>query len=312
MHRAHSMNLYPHNTVILVTGGFGFLGLRLQRLLTEVPNAEVILVSRNKDHQPVSSKTSVIHGDLGDESFWQWLPERITHVFHLAAEIPSAAEARERRTLLADNLRPISHLVEQSRAWSRLRQVIYTSSVSVYGPTDQILNEQSYLQPKTPYGTAKLLGENLLSSLLPLNIRTVSLRLSSLYGVGQNKATVLPIMVNRAINNEEISVFGDGSRTQDFLHVDDAARALMRCFQKEAQGTYNVGAGTPTTMLELAQTVSRVFNDTQIVMRPEKADGDPGIKLDVTKIKNELEFEAGISLEAGLKQLKSELNSPEQ
>ncbi|HEY6805804.1 MAG TPA: NAD-dependent epimerase/dehydratase family protein [Pyrinomonadaceae bacterium] len=284
---------------ILVTGGFGLLGSRLLPLLKQL-DAEVITISRRPNEQ------ATLTGDLRDEKAWQQLPNDITHVFHLAAAIPWTPEERQRTSLITDNLLPITNLIERSESWPNLKQVIYSSSISVYTPTNERLSESSETHPPSLYGSAKFAGEEALKA-LSQTVRTVSLRFSSIYGRGQNPNSVLPLMVQRANAGQPLLVFGDGSRTQDYLHGEDAARALITCFQKEASGTYNVGFGTPTSMLELAQTVSRVFGDVPIELQPEKADNDRGIKLDVSKIKNELDFEPQISLERGLQQLKREI-----
>jgi UDP-glucose 4-epimerase len=286
---------------ILLTGGFGLLGSRLRPLLQQIPDANVIAITR----KPQPNIATVV-GDLQDKNLWQQLPDDITHVFHLAAAIPWTPEARQQTSLIIDNILPIANLIERSQRWPRLEQVIYSSSISVYSPNPQPLKENSETKPTSLYGSAKLAGEEALAT-LNKKVRTVSLRFGSLYGYGQNPNSVLPIMVRRALAKQPLLVFGDGSRTQDFLHCEDAALALMTCFQKAASGTYNVGFGTPTSMLALAQTVSRVFDEAPIELQPEKEDNDPGIKLDVSKIRRELGFAPQITLENGLQQLKREM-----
>jgi nucleoside-diphosphate-sugar epimerase len=117
-------------------------------------------------------------------------------------------------------------------------------------------------------------------------------------------------MVNRALAKQDIVIFGDGSRTQDFLHCEDAARALLLCFQKETRGIYNVGSGVPVTMTELSQTISRVLADgkAKIVCQPAGDQGS-GIKLDIGKARRELDYEPQISLERGLEMLKRDIES---
>jgi nucleoside-diphosphate-sugar epimerase len=298
--------------VILLTGGQGLLGSRVAPLLAqEVPDAQIIVVARKAD--PRSSnvpQTETILGDLRDESLWTRVPATITHVFHLAAAIPWQVEDRHKAAVVTDNLLPIANLIEHGQRWPNLQQIIYSSSVSVYTQTDKFLDEDSPQQPATLYGASKLAGEKLLCSLEARGVSTVSLRLSSLYGHRQYAGTVLPIMVGRALKKQDILIFGDGTRTQDFLHCEDAARAILLAFQKRAKGVYNVGTGTPVSMAELAQTVNRVFGDgaTRIIFQPEKADSDSGTKLNIQKARRELNYQPQIDLESGLQQLKQELS----
>ena len=301
--------------VILVTGANGLLGSRLVPLLARnIPGAEIIAVARNESRHTNSSLTTAILGDLRDENLWARIPATITHVFHLAAVIPWKAEERYKASLVQDNLLPIANLIQQSRNWSNLQQIVYSSTVSVYAATQEFLHEDSPVHPVNLYGAAKLAGEDLLRCMEAGVVRTVSLRLGSLYARGQYQGTVLPLMVSRARQRQTITIFGDGARTQDFLHCEDAARALLLCFEKEAQGVYNVGTGTPVTMTELAQTASRVFSDgeTKIAYEPTKADGDPGIKLDISKARGELSYEPQVQLEQGLRKLKQEMESTKE
>ena len=294
---------------ILVTGASGLLGSRVVPLLARsLPEARIIAATRNTDYVSHDRNVEAICGDLRNKDFWAKLPTTITSVIHLAAFIPWRAEQKNDERVLRENLIPIEMLVEYSHAWHGLRQVIYSSSVSVYGPASEWLDESSTIGPTSLYGKAKQQGEDLLSS-MPVPVAT--LRFTSLYARGQYEGTVLPIMVKRAQQRQDLLIFGDGTRTQDFLHCEDAADAVLLAHRSEADGVYNIGTGSPVTMTELAQTISRVFSEgeSKIVYQPERADGDPGIKLDVSKAKRELNYEPQISLESGLRKLKQEMEN---
>jgi UDP-glucose 4-epimerase len=302
-----------NQAVILVTGGRGFLGSRVVRLLAQNhPDSEIILIARSDQQSREDGyQARTIVGDLRDENLWAQIPKTITHVVHLAAVIPWQAEDRYRASVVTGNLLPLAYLIENSQSWPNLQQVIYSSSVSVYAQTDEFLVEDSPRQPESLYGASKLAGEDVLGCLEARGVRTVSLRLSSLYGYGQHQGTVLPIMVRRALSKQDLLIFGDGTRTQDFLHCEDAARAILLSFQKLTRGVYNIGTGIPVSMAELAETVSRVFagGSAHIVYQPQKADNDSGIKLDVTSARNDLGYQPQIDLETGLELLKQELDT---
>ena len=295
---------------ILVTGASGLLGSRVVPLLSQsLSDARIIAATRNENYVSHDDRVEVIHGDLRNKELWSRLPETITTVIHLAAFIPWRAEQKNDESVLRENLLPIELLVEYSRRWTNLQQVIYSSSVSVYGRTSAWLDESAPIQPDSLYGESKQRGEDLLTGIK--DVRIATLRYSSLYAHGQYEGTVLPIMVKRAQQRQDILIFGDGTRTQDFLHCEDAAHAILLALQREADGVYNIGSGTPVTMTELAQTVSRVFSggDSTIVYQPERDDGDPGFKLDVSKARRELNYEPRISLECGLRKLKQEMEN---
>lgn len=302
------MEGFDAQQTILVTGAAGLLGSRLVPTLSRtVPGCRIIAVSRSKEYESRDSRVEAIHGDLRDKKLWHSLPTTINCVIHLAAFIPWRAEEKHQASVTPDNILPIANLIEYSPRWPDLQQVIYSSSISVYGQSSEWLNECSPTQPASLYGMAKLSGEEMLSDLEVKGVRTISLRLSSLYARGQYQGTVLPIMVQRARQRQDILIFGDGTRTQDFLHCEDAALAILLALQHRARGVYNIGTGSAVTMTELAQTVSRVFSqsETKIVYEPAR-DSDPGIKLDVSKARHELNYEPQFTLERGLQKLKEE------
>jgi len=168
----------PFRPVILVTGAQGLLGTRLVPILARsLPGAEIIVVTRNeKQRRADSSQTTTIRGDLRDENLWAEIPVTITHVFHLASVIPWKAEDRYKASVDTDNLLPIANLIEHSRTWLNLKQIVYSSSVSVYAPTERFLHEDSPRRPANLYGASKLAGEELLLCMEARGVRTVSLR----------------------------------------------------------------------------------------------------------------------------------------
>ena len=301
---------------LLVTGGYGLLGRWLVPRLVQDADCRLILISRGLQ-QAASGDTAQfesIYGDLCDGALWASLPSTVTHVFHLAARIPRDPHTRNTATIVRENLLPIAHLVERTSQWPHLRQVIYSSSVSVYEPTGNLLTEDSPKRQVDLYGAAKLAGEHLLSCLEPRGIRVACLRFTSLYAQGQYDGTVLPTMVQRAVAGDQLVVFGTGERTQDFLHCSDAASALLLAYASQARGVFIIGSGTPVTMGNLARTVSQVFSNSQakVVQRHDLADSDLGIKVDISKARKALGYHPKFQLENGLRALKAEIGETQR
>ncbi|OGW47898.1 MAG: hypothetical protein A2Y66_00735 [Nitrospirae bacterium RBG_13_41_22] len=296
----------------LITGSQGLLGTHLIKLISaELPGCKFVLVQRSKreGRRKDSLNIKTFYGDLREAQLWDDLPSSITHVFHLAAYIPWDAEEKNKSRVVEDNLIPLAHLIEQSQQWLHLEQVIYSSSISVYAKSPNYLKEYSPKEPLDLYGASKLAGEQLLLCLGIRGVKVVNLRYSSLYAYGQYQGTVLPVMINRAITNNEILVYGAGKRTQDFLHYSDAARANILAYQAKVNGTFNIGSGVPVSMSELAEKISKVFTDgaARIIHVREKEDNDPGFKLDISRAKKVLNFRPTVKLEAGLQMIKEEM-----
>lgn len=303
-----------HQNTLLVTGAFGFLGSCLGPILMErIDEGQILAVGRTPSnaHWIGSSKVQFIVGDLNDPKLWAALPKTITHVFHLAAVIPRAEEERKRASIAKDNLLPLLHLIEFSRAWPNLQQVIFSSTISVYAKTGLRLTEDSLKGPPDFYGASKLAGEHLLHCLESDGVRVVHLRYSSLYGYGQYQGTVLPLMVHGAIQKREIVVYGEGKRTQDFLYVRDAALANLLAYEKQARGAFNIACGISITMQSLAQTINEIFiqNEARIICLSSKEDHDPGFKVDISRAKQELNYQPSFQIREGLLKLKEEMRA---
>src|SRR5262249_36989077 len=139
----------------------------------------------------------------------------------------------------------------------RPSRVVYVSSISVYPMgAAPVLHEDLVPKPNTHYGAAKLAGEHLMALAASTQTAVMSLRASSLYGPGQAAGTVLPLFIENAAAGRPIQLVAAGARTQDFLHVADAARGIVDAAASQATGVYNLASGVATSMVELARIVT--------------------------------------------------------
>lgn len=280
--------------VLLVTGGGGLLGRRLMGLLSSLPAPVTAVLRDSKKVLPEWKNAEIIEGDLCDFKTWQKIRPDITHVFHLAARLPSGKCSG----IEADNIKPVRHLLKASKKWRNLKQVIYSSSIS------------AGMRPLSPYAESKRKGEILLNTLKKKKIKVCSLRLSSIYDRGKNDGTVMPLMIDRAVNLKQITLFGKGSRTQDFVHAWDAAQALLQAYRCGKSGVFNIGSGKATSMKALAHAVNRIFaaGKAKIVYDRQKPDG-AGVKINIAPARRSLKYTPKISLRKGLLMLKEGMSS---
>jgi UDP-glucose 4-epimerase len=295
--------------VIVVTGAGGFLGSRVVPLVRrQAAHALIIAVMRRQRGRARDLPgVELIHGDLRLPAVWRRLPRTVTHLIHLAAAIPRDRDANQSGVVL-DNVAPIARLLHASLQWTNLRHVVYASSVSVYAPGREALRESSAKAPASLYGAAKLAGEQLLEPLAARGVGVAALRYSSIYGAGQDPRTVLPLFADRARRGLPLHVF-NGRRTQDFLHVDDAARATWLACRRAGRGAFNVGSGRPVSMSVLAREILETFGRStasRIVEETDAAKDDAGIRMDVGRARRTLGFRARIGLRDGLKRLARE------
>ncbi len=293
---------------VLVTGAQGFLGRNAIPVLAEkFPSSTFYATGRTRPWESFRKFNNVIQvvGNLASPDFWDGLPDNITHIIHLAAYIPYQSGESEPAIIVNNNLLPISQLIEKARRLPSLKQVIYGSSLSIYGPHSTPIDECSPSRPNSLYGAAKLAGEVLIETLSSPTIAVCILRFSSIYGNGQYEGTVLPKMVQSALKNEKITVFNGGKRLQNFISAQDASMAIALAYEKGIAGTFNIGGATSVTMRELASDVSRAFTNSRAIIEDKKSPAEEpyGFDYRIDKAKSELGFSPAVLLE-GLKQMK--------
>ncbi|HKB09178.1 MAG TPA: NAD(P)-dependent oxidoreductase [Vicinamibacterales bacterium] len=292
--------------MIVVTGAGGFLGSRVVPMVRRhAPAARIIAVLRRRGQHAAPSGVEVVVGDLRAAPVWRRLPPTVTHVIHLAAVLPWDRGARDQARVIIDNVAQIAQLLQASTRWVHLRHVVYASSVSVYAPSRRPVRESSATAAGSAYAAAKLAGEHLLALLAPRRVRVASLRFSSIYGDGQYPHTVLPHFADRARRGLPLHVF-NGRRMQDFVHVDDAARAAWLACRRSASGAFNVGSGQPVSMTRLAHHVVEACGrspKSPIVDVARTGGADEGIRLDIGRARRLLQFSPCVDLRDGLKPL---------
>ena len=238
---------------ILIIGGGGFLGKTLCKIFHVDGAAVFSLDDRNIDQEDWEQYPAKDLDTLADD---------FDLVYLLAAHIPYGAMNTFSPTLIQTNV-DLSLRVAQRFQGAR---VIYASSVSVYGtPLWLPMTEEHPYNRPSAYALSKLAGEVAVAA----HPDQVTLRFSSLYGAGMTARSFLPLIIEQARLKGEITLFGDGSRTQDFLHVNDAARLLMAAGQGKGTGIYNAVNGHATSNLEAAEIVAGLCPGGKIVFKGE-------------------------------------------
>ena len=185
------------------------------------------------------------------------------------------------------------------------RVVFSSTGGAIYGECTGPARENSPLQPLSPYGIAKLCGEEYVRGWNRIHGTThVALRFANVYGPRQDSGLeggVVSIFLERMARGEETIIFGDGLQTRDFVYVGDVVDALLSAAGHDG-GTFNVGTGEELSVLELHRACAAVAG----------VDADPKLEdarlgdvrrsvLDVSLAERELGWRARTSLEEGLR-----------
>jgi UDP-glucose 4-epimerase len=237
----------------IVTGGAGFIGSNLvDVLLARGDEVHVLddLSKGSRDNVPAGARLHVADIREPDAVFDDARPEA---VFHLAAQADVRVSV-EKPALDADvNVLGTIRILEAARR-HQAKVVFASSGGAAYGECDGPAPESAPLLPLAPYGTSKVCGEEYLATWNRLyGTSHVSLRLGNVYGPRQmphGEAGVVAIFMGLLRDGGTPTIFGDGSQTRDYVYVGDVADAMVRAVDRDG-GTYNVGTGIETSVIEL-------------------------------------------------------------
>jgi nucleoside-diphosphate-sugar epimerase len=182
----------------------------------------------------------------------------------------------------------------------------------VYGDTETLPNHEN-LEPKplSPYAAHKLAAEKYAQKFYKVHgLETVSLRYFNVYGPRQKYGPysgVISILINRLLNDEPPTIYGDGMQTRDFVNVKDVVEANMLALSKqEAVGeVFNISTGKAVTINKLTETIQKIMDKTNLEpVHAEARQGDIKHSYgDITKAKRKLGYKPKVQLEEGLKEL---------
>jgi UDP-glucose 4-epimerase len=247
---------------VLITGGAGFIGSHVAlRFAREGFAIRVLDDLSTGDAGNLAPAWRLVRADVADRDAVDAAVAGTEIVIHLAA-FTSVPESFERfgdcyRTNVFGTTNVVRACVRHG-----VRKLVFASSSAVY--SDQASAPKSEAEcpaPTSPYGISKLEGEHLLASHTELDgLGAVALRFFNVYGprqaAGSAYAAAVPIFIERALQGEPLTIYGDGRQTRDFVFVADVAEAVLRAAQGPESGVFNVGTGEAQAILDLADEIA--------------------------------------------------------
>jgi UDP-glucose 4-epimerase len=167
----------------------------------------------------------------------------------------------------------------------RFTRVIFISSIAVYSGDSSMINEGTPCNPGTLYGKYKLIQENIVAKHFGYNI---IVRPTYLYGIGMSPNSIIPVWIKKALLERKIVVYGEGTRCQDYLHVDDFCHFCCRILQEPLQGVLIAASGYSISNRTLAENVASKIKGTQIVFQYN--DNTPSYYFDIGTAKKLLNW----------------------
>jgi UDP-glucose 4-epimerase len=300
---------------VLVTGAAGFIGSHLSGALLD-EGATVTGIDCFTDYYPRAIKESNLATLMGRPGFTfvegalqsTDLPSLVrgkSHVFHLAAQAGVRKSwGRDFDVYTENNVEATQRLLE-ALVGTPIERFVYASSSSVYGDHVTLpMQEESYLQPLSPYGVSKLAAEHL-ANLYWANhgIPAVSLRYFTVYGPRQRPDMAFHRFFTAVSQGKPIAVYGDGEQTRDFTFVTDIVAATMAAGRQGRPGrVYNIGGGSRVTLNHVLELVGRVAGRPITIQREPAQKGDMRhTYADTSRARQDLAFAPRVTLEEGLK-----------
>jgi dTDP-glucose 4,6-dehydratase len=322
------------NRTLFITGGAGFIGSALIRLLISGSDWTVVNIDKLTYAGNLESLASVAappryrfaHADICDRAAMEALfaEHHPAGIIHLAAESHVDRSIHGPGDFVQTNITGTYTLLEAARAyWSGLSgeaksrfRFHHVSTDEVYGSLGDtgLFTETTPYQPNSPYSASKAASDHLVRAWHhTYGFPVVTTNCSNNYGPCQFPEKLIPLMIHNAVSGKPLPIYGKGDNIRDWLYVDDHARALRLVFEKGALGeVYNIGGHNEKTNLEVVDTLCALLDE----LRPQ-ANGKPYTELktyvadrpghdkryaiDASKIGRELGWKPQETFETGLK-----------
>ncbi len=303
---------------VLVTGGAGFIGGNfVQYMIEKYPNYAIYnldLITYAGDltkHRDIEGNENYhfIKADIADyETIMQlFKDEQFDYVIHFAAESHVDRSITDPAIFVKTNVLGTQVLLDAAREIN-VEKFVHVSTDEVYGELDfdptVFFTEDTPIQPNSPYSASKASSDLLVHAYhetygLPVNIT----RCSNNYGPYHFPEKLIPLTISRALNNQNIPIYGDGKNVRDWLHVHDHCVAIDLVMHEGVNGeVYNIGGHNERTNLEVVKTIINTIGKSEDLMEfvEDRLGHDKRYAIDPSKLeklgwKPIYNFETGIA-----------------
>lgn len=306
---------------ILITGGAGFIGSNLAEAFVSaghsitvlddfIPYYSLELKERNVQaarsaEREGRGKYKLVRGDVRDYDIVEKLMENVDYVFHHAAQAGVRTSLDQPQKVNSINVEGTLNILEAARR-TGIERVINASSSSVYGKKHYLPYDEDHpTEPVSPYGASKLAAEHYARIYWEVyDLPTVSLRYFTVYGRRMRPDMAISNFVSRCLNGEPPVVYGDGTQTRDFTHVNDIVRANSKLLTtSSADGEeLNIGSSDNIKIIELAKfTRDELAPQLEVSYSTSNTADANHTHADVSKAANLIDYQPTINIKGGVR-----------
>lgn len=321
---------------ILITGGAGFIGSNfVEYFLNTYTQTKIIILDKltyagelsNLSEHQTNPNYYFEKGDICDKSKLEEVfnKYKITDIIHFAAESHVDNSINKPDEFINTNVVGTFNLLEiAKRNWleqpHKIKEgfescrFLHISTDEVYGTLGKtgLFTETTAYAPNSPYSASKASSDFLVRSYFhTYGLNVVTTNCSNNYGPKQHDEKLIPTIIRKAINNENIPIYGDGQNIRDWLYVMDHCKGIDLAFQKGKAGeTYNIGGKNERNNLYIANIICEILDalvpkdkqyKDQITFVTDRPGHDFRYAIDASKIENELGWKADENFESGIK-----------
>ncbi len=293
--------------MILVTGGAGFIGSHLVDALVDAGEEPVVLDNfASGDRENLRQDVRLVEADIADPNVVNLIADlRPEVIIHAAAQVSVAVSMQDPHLDLAVNVQGTANVLEAAKVAGTRRFVFISSGGGVYGESDGA-DENTLPRPKSYYSAHKYVGECYVEF---SGLSYANARLANVYGSRQRsdlEGGVVAIFTERLQKKQPILINGTGEQQRDLVYVADVVDSLIAMARSDRDGTWNVGTGRSTSILELLHALEDQIEPAVEVRHGPLRPGDvKNSRLEIRSIKDDLGWEPRYSLADGISDMLS-------
>ena len=293
---------------ILVTGGAGFIGSNLvDELVKRGHKVSVIDNLSTGQKEYLNARAKFYKADICSPAIDKiFKHEKFDYVFHLAAQVDVRVSVAKPEFDNQVNALSSYHIFKNC-GLNKVKKIIFISTGgALYGDCLKPASEQTLIQPVSPYAINKYAAERYLEFCRELyGLDYVVLRLANVYGPRQYKGGecgIIGIFTYNMVAGRSSVLYGDGSKTRDFVYVDDVVQACLKAMLAKAGGVFNIGNGREISLKQIISAIKKAASEKFVYkIKPDRSGEVQRSVLNSQKAKKILGWRAKVKLTDGIR-----------